>query len=451
MNTISTEIKILNKVLQTGDISLIRNNDLGSEYFPIYKNEYNFIVNHFQNYGNVPDQLTFLSQFKDFDLIPTRESDEFLLDSIKEDFVFSNLMPIMQKAHTLSKDGAIEAVNYLRNQLPKLDITTSRDAIDITKEGADSRFDKYINRSQVPSFIGSGFAELDEIIHGFERGEELVTLLARPNQGKSWIITAFGMAAWLQNYRVGMYSGEMASENIGYRFDTLFKQFSNKNLTFGNESEADRYRDYIQSLKKFHVPFFIKTRKELNGRATIPKLERFIQTNELDYLIVDQFSLVDDYRANKMDQTRIQMAHIAEDLFGLSCKYKIPIIAASQAHRIGADGVDEPPTLDDIAESDGIAQNSSKVISIRQKDGTLQMKIRKNRNEGLANMLVYTWDIDKGLFTYIPQSDYVSNKERSNTSNKEPQNYQEPTEDVIKVSISALGDVSRFKSGVEVF
>ena len=71
MNTISTEIKILNKVLQTGDISLIRNNDLGSEYFPIYKNEYNFIVNHFQNYGNVPDQLTFLGQFKDFDLIPT--------------------------------------------------------------------------------------------------------------------------------------------------------------------------------------------------------------------------------------------------------------------------------------------------------------------------------------------------------------------------------------------
>ena len=446
MNTISTEIKILNKVLDTGDISLIRNNDLGPEYFPVYQNEYKFIVDHFQKYGNVPDQLTFMGQFKNFDLIPTRESDDFLLDSIKEDFVFTNLMPVMQKAHNLSKDGAIEAVNYLRGQLPKLEVTTSTSAIDITKEGADLRFDKYINRSQVPSFIGSGFDELDNIIHGFEMGEELVTLLARPNQGKSWLLTAFGMAAWLQNYRVGMYSGEMEMANIGYRFDTLYKQFSNRNLTFGNEQEAERYRQYIEFLKKWPVPFFIKTRKEMDGRATVPKLERFVEANELDYLIVDQFSLVDDYRCNKMDQTRTQYAHIAEDLFGLSCKYKIPVIAASQAHRVGVDGIDEPPTLEDIAESDGIAQNSSKVISIRQKEGTLQMKMRKNRNEGLGNMLVYTWDIDKGVFTYIPQSDYVPNNKVDKPMIR-PNNEDDP----IKVSISTLGDVSKFNSGVEVF
>ena len=446
MNSISTEIKILNKVLDTGDISLIRNNDLGPEYFPVYQNEYKFIVDHFQKYGNVPDQLTFMGQFKNFDLIPTRESDDFLLDSIKEDFVFTNLMPVMQKAHSLSKDGAIEAVNYLRGQLPKLEVTTSTSAIDITKEGADLRFDKYINRSQVPSFIGSGFDELDNIIHGFEMGEELVTLLARPNQGKSWLLTAFGMAAWLQNYRVGMYSGEMEATNLGYRFDTLYKQFSNRNLTFGNEQEAERYRQYIEFLKKWPVPFFIKTRTEMGGRATVPKLERFVEANELDYLIVDQFSLVDDYRCNKMDQTRTQYSHIAEDLFGLSCKYKIPVIAASQAHRVGVDGIDEPPTLEDIAESDGIAQNSSKVISIRQKEGTLQMKMRKNRNEGLGNMLVYTWDIDKGVFTYIPQSDYVPNNKVDKPMVR-PNNEDDP----IKVSISTLGDVSKFNSGVEVF
>ena len=184
----------------------------------------------------------------------------------------------------------------------------------------------------------------------------------------------------------------------------------------------------------------------MDGRATVPKLERFVEANELDYLIVDQFSLVDDYRCNKMDQTRTQYAHIAEDLFGLSCKYKIPVIAASQAHRVGVDGIDEPPTLDDIAESDGIAQNSSKVISIRQKEGTLQMKMRKNRNEGLGNMLVYTWDIDKGVFTYIPQSDYVPNNKVDKPMIR-PNNEDDP----IKVSISTLGDVSKFNSGVEVF
>jgi hypothetical protein len=55
-----------------------------------------------------------------------------------------------------------------------------------------------------------------------------------------------------------------------------------------------------------------------------------------------------------------------------------------------------------IRNSDGIAHNASKAISIRQNNGVLTLKITKNRNGLVGNKLMYNWDINTGVFTYLP-------------------------------------------------
>jgi replicative DNA helicase len=75
------QLQILNKVLLSKDISLIRNNDITSDMFaPPYNNYCDFILNHFEQYGNVPDKETFLSKFPDFQLVQVTESNNALLD-----------------------------------------------------------------------------------------------------------------------------------------------------------------------------------------------------------------------------------------------------------------------------------------------------------------------------------------------------------------------------------
>ena len=65
-------------------------------------------------------------------------------------------------------------------------------------------------------------------------------------------------------------------------------------------------------------------------------------------------------------------------------------------------------TVENIRDSDGIAQNATKVISLRQTGPGLEMGIKKNRDGSTNVKLVYTWDIDTGIFTYIPGENDVN-------------------------------------------
>ena len=54
------QLQVLNKILQTGDASLITLNNLDVGYFSEYPKEFNFIKSHLDQYGNVPDLSTFV-------------------------------------------------------------------------------------------------------------------------------------------------------------------------------------------------------------------------------------------------------------------------------------------------------------------------------------------------------------------------------------------------------
>ena len=174
-----------------------------------------------------------------------------------------------------------DAYEYLMANLNEIKPQGTVTGVNIIKDSQE-RYDKYIERMNAPekTVIKTGFAELDEIFHGWEFGEELITIIARINQGKSWLLMKFLAEAWEQGYRVGSYSGEMNPTKLGYRFDSLFKHYSNRCLTWGGQVEG--YKEYIDTLKQVNNPFMITTQKELGGKATVPKLRRFIVTNELE-------------------------------------------------------------------------------------------------------------------------------------------------------------------------
>ena len=107
------------------------------------------------------------------------------------------------------------------------------ESIDILRD--TTRYDDYIDRTEdwKKFFVKTGFPELDQIIGGWDRKEELATIVARSNMGKSWILIKCACAAAEQGLRVGIYSGEMSARKVGYRIDTLIGHISNTALTKG--------------------------------------------------------------------------------------------------------------------------------------------------------------------------------------------------------------------------
>src|SRR5699024_5506887 len=279
-----------------------------------------------------------------------------------------------------------------------------KEGYDIVQNGGDRR-EEYKFRNEADGLLGvtTGIKELDEITYGWMK-EDLIIILGRTNEGKTWVLLFFLVSAWMAGIPVFLYSGEMSENLIGFRVDTLYKNFSNSKLMAGSSDlgdgkTVDEYYDYLTNLSTNETPFYIVTPKHLGGnRLTVPKLNQLIEQYKPGIVGIDQISLMDDVRRQTGDQKRIQYSNISEDLFLTSEKYGIPVLAPAQANRDATkDDEEKTPSVEHISESDAVAQNATRVLAIKQIDLTMKWTIRKNRYGEVNKEILLAWDIDRGV------------------------------------------------------
>lgn len=429
------ELQILSKVLNDKSLSLLELNNITEDYFLTYRDEYDFIVGHVQRFGNVPDKETFISKFPDFQIVSVSESDKYLVDTFNEEYLYAKTVPVVQKIAELMQTDSTAAIEYLNSQLPDLQVRSAVMGVDIISQ-ARKRFEEYELMREHPEMfhITTGFDQLDDIIGGWRRGEELGVIFARTGQGKSWVLIKTLQHSWRQGYRVGLIEPEMSDSKTGYRFDTLYGNLSNRSMIRGED--LPEYQKYIEDLEQSRTPFFVASPKEFGRRITVQKLKSFVVTNKLDILGIDGISYLTDQRARRGDSITTQLTNISEDLMDLSIELGIPVLVVVQSNRDGAKD-DKAPGLENIRDSDGIAYNASVVISLRQKESRAELVIQKNRNGVTGGKLNYTWDIDTGVFTYVEndeeEEEPVNKKQESDDTppweeKKKKSGYQDASE-----------------------
>lgn len=406
------QLQFLNKLLDSKDASFIITNNITEEFFSDYEQEFKFIKEHLNIYNNIPDKATFLSKFPDFDIIQVDESYNYLLDALYEDRNKRKLALIFNQIRKLLNEGKTEEALNLYSTSTEVAIKAKHiDCVDIVRD--ISRYEDYVERCSDFNkyYIKTGFNELDKLIGGWERQEELATIAARPGVGKSWVLLKCAVAALEQGLNVGIYSGEMSERKVGYRFDTLVSHISNYSISKGIVDIQNEYKLFIDSLKdKYKGCLKVLTPAMINGVAGVTSLRAFIEKENLDILFVDQHSLLEDDRKARDPVTKA--ANISRDLKNLQVLKKIPIIAVSQQNR---EKTENGATTANIAQSDRISQDSTILIFLEQKDSILTLNLVKSRDSETGKMLKYAIDLNKGIFEYIPSDkDNVSTQEDIN-------------------------------------
>lgn len=396
------QLQFLNYLLSTGDSSLIFVNNLNKEFFSDYPREYEYIVNHIKDYGNIPDTVTFLSKFPKFDIIEVNESPDYLVDKLYRDKNTRALADVFNDVKNSLVAGDLDkAMDIYLNSVDDMSQAKHIESVDILRD--TSRYEAYLERCDNfdKYYVKTGFKELDEIIGGWDREEELATIVARSNQGKSWILFKCAVAAVEQGLNVGLYSGEMSERKVGYRVDTLISNISNTALTKGDRSVQNEYKRYLDELPtRFKGSLKILTPNMIDGPAGVSALRAFIERDKLDILFIDQHSLLEDDRRAR--QPFEKAANISRDLKNLQTLKKIPIVAVSQQNRTSTEnGVG----LEHVAQSDRIAQDSTIVIFFEQKDGTMTMHLVKSRDSANMKDLKYSINLNNGTFIYIPETE----------------------------------------------
>lgn len=395
------QIQFLNWLLKSQDASPLTVNRIDESYFSDLKPEFRYIKEHLAKFNKIPDQITFASKFPKFDFVEVTESVDYLINELFKDKNKRHLASVFNGVRDLINEDKIDEAMSLFTRATE-GVSGAR-RIQATNLFTDvSRYDRYIERTQntFKYYVKTGFEELDTAIGGWDRLEELATIVARPGVGKSWVLLKCAIAAAQQGLKVGLYSGEMTADKVGYRTDTLVGHISNRGIMRGDVGVQLDYKRYIDSVAPtIKGELWVTTPSDMGGTATVSDLRAFIEMYNLDILCVDQHSLLEDERHGRDATT--QAGNISRDLKKLQVMKKIPIIAVSQQNRTA---VEEGAVLDvsHIAQSDKIGQDSTCVLFLEQKEDILTMHIAKARDSTTGAKLKYAIDLNQGVFSFLP-------------------------------------------------
>ena len=424
------QVQVLSKILATKSYSLIEDNLLDSSYFTGYEDEFNFIKDFYERYHKVPDELSFLDKFPEFDLVEVTDSDNYLIETIREKHLYLQFTEVLPETAKLLKHDSNEAREFLFNSL-KNDLLPAYTISDTgivasVKDRVSKSADAQENFSD--NFIPTGFNEIDADIYGLSRGNEFVVIFARINQGKSWVLEKICVNAVSLGYKVGYFSPEMNEEQVGYRFDTLYGNVPNSSVLHGRYSDEyslDDYKQYAEDLSGVDGELFMTTPKDFNRKLTVTKLRNWINYRNLDMIAIDGITYLTDERFKKGDSKTITLTNISEDLMDLSAELSIPVLVVVQSNRGGVVDKDslDTPELENIKDSDGIAANASRVFSVRQlKDASdktiLIIDNKKSRTGRVGQSYRYEWDINTGVFISRDNIDLPS-REKSDKATKQ--------------------------------
>lgn len=412
------QLVALNYIINNKDDDMLQL--YGEEYFfePQYQKVYKFIKEHRSKYGTIPDISTITDNFDFFDPLDTiDESREYITDKLYDEKVTNETSMIIDEIGDDFSVDAISALQKLKARLnaiaPPPNITLGTDII----ATAPDRYEKLVDMMEHLDayWFSTGLKELDLALDGgIRRGEELIIIFARTNNLKTWIAEKMAVAVWEEGYDVGFFSPEMTPDSIGYRFDTLYDHWDNTAIQGGSpEFDASKYKAYTHKLSKNKAKFVVTSPASFYNNVTVSAIKRWITMLDLKLVVIDGIKYMKNERCPSGRQsTTDRLTEISEDLMSLSVELGIPIIVVVQANREAArdkdgDVANDAPEIDTIRDSDGIAHNASRIISLihkkTEKEGhTITAYINKNRYGQVGQKLIWKIDINVGQFTYIP-------------------------------------------------
>lgn len=207
--------------------------------------------------------------------------------------------------------------------------------------------------------IPSGYKKLDTMTSGFQGGD-LVVLAARPSMGKTALSLSIAAYAAMHNYSVGVFSLEMAAEQLTLRLlssESCIAHHSIRNATITSDEWVELTN---VAAKLAQMQLFIDDTAMLSIMDLRTKARKLKAEKKLDFLVIDYLQLL---HANRRHENRHQeVSEISRSLKALAKELNVPILALSQLSRAVDSRMDKRPMLSDLRESGAIEQDADLIM-----------------------------------------------------------------------------------------
>lgn len=255
-----------------------------------------------------------------------------------------------------------------------------------TLEEAFERIDKLSKQKGGIRGLATGFTKLDNLISGFQKSD-LIILASRPTMGKSAISLDFARhAAVDEGVPVGIFSLEMAKDQVVDRLISaqanvdLWKLRTGRLSSEGEENDFSRIQQALGVLSE--APIYIDDAATSNILQMRAMARRLQASKGLGLIIIDYLQLIDP--RNIAASPVQQMTEISRSLKALARELNIPVLAISQLSRAVEQRSPQIPRLSDLRESGSIEQDADVVLFIYREDRYRSETLKKN----IADLIV---------------------------------------------------------------
>jgi replicative DNA helicase len=234
---------------------------------------------------------------------------------------------------------------------------------------------------QLITGVPSGFADLDELTAGFQPSD-LIIIAARPSMGKTSLALNIAQHVGVTEAQtVGVFSLEMAKEQLFLRLLTAEAGIDGHRLRTGFLGEHDwgKLSRAMGTLGDSKI--FIDDSPAIGVLEMRAKARRLMAEHGLHLLCVDYIQLMQG--RGRFENRVLEVASISRGLKGLAKELKIPIIALSQLSR-APESQRRRPQLSDLRESGALEQDADVVLLIYRED---QYEATEE-NQGVAEIIV---------------------------------------------------------------
>jgi replicative DNA helicase len=208
--------------------------------------------------------------------------------------------------------------------------------------------DQLSQSKELVTGLPTGFVDLDEKTSGLQKGD-LIIVAARPAMGKtSFCLNVAQHASARTGETVGIFSLEMAKEQLVLRMLCADARVDAHRLRTGNLQEKDWARLAKAYADLSASKIFIDDSATLTPLEMRAKCRRLMAEHGLGLIVVDYLQLVSG--AGRTENRQQEIASISRSLKGLAKELRVPVVALSQLSRAPETRTEKRPQLSDLRE-----------------------------------------------------------------------------------------------------
>jgi len=248
--------------------------------------------------------------------------------------------------------------------------------------GAIDRLDVLSHSDADITGVSTGFAAMDEMTAGLQRGE-LIVIAGRPSMGKTTLaVNIAENAAIGHQVPTAIFSMEMSAEQLTFRMIGSIGRVNQASLRRGKLSDEDWSRIDSAVSMMSNAPIFIDDSAGLSPTEVRARARRLKREHGLGLIVIDYLQLMQV--AGSVENRATEISEISRSLKALAKELELPVIALSQLNRSVEQRVDKKPVMSDLRESGAIEQDADVIVFIYREE----VYDKETARRGIADIII---------------------------------------------------------------